>query len=368
MQEIMTPLFKVFMPQSVMGALEETLFSGYIAEGEKVAQLTKLVSDYIGNPRTVLVNSCTTALTMAYRLSGVEPGDEVITTPLTCVASNQPILAFGAVPVWVDVDPKTGMIDPLDIEHLITERTKAVVVLHKEGDPARMDEILAIAKKHDIKVIEDAAHAFGSKYKGVRIGNHGDFVCVSFQAIKHITTGDGGALVCKNEEDYIRARKIKWFGIDRENRGPGNTWEQDIRHWGYKGNMNDIAATIGVEQIKHLDEIIGKFNRNGLLYSELLEGTPGVKLVERNPNNFSTFWAYCLLTEDREGLVKKLNEAGVDAGQIHPRNDVYSIFSASKRELPHVNYFSERELSLPCGWWVAEEELRRICDIIREGW
>lgn len=367
MQTIKTPLFKVFMPRSVIGALEKTLFSGFIAEGEKVASLTKLVSDYIGNPRMVLVNSCTTALTIAYRLSGVGPGTEVITTPLTCVASNEPILALGAHPVWVDADTDTGMVDPLDVEHLITERTKAIVILHKEGDPARINEIFAIAKKYKLKVIEDAAHAFGAKYKKVKIGNHGDFVCFSFQAIKHVSTGDGGALACKSEEDYLRARKMKWFGIDRENR-MGNQWLKDIPNWGYKANMNDVAATIGIEHMKHVEELIGKFNQNGLLYSKLLAGVAGVKLIRRDTDDFSTFWAYCLLVENREDLIQKLNEAGVAADQIHPRNDVYSMFAKSKRELPNVNYFSERELCLPCGWWVDEEELTRICNVIRAGW
>jgi dTDP-4-amino-4,6-dideoxygalactose transaminase len=366
--QIKTPLFKVFMPESVMSALGGTLFSGYIAEGQKVANFRKLLSDYIGNPRIVLVNSCTTALTIAYRLAGVGPGDEVIATPLTCVASNQPMLSLGAIPVWVDVDPNSGMVDPSDIEHLITPRTKAILVLHKEGDPARMDEILAIAKEHDLKVVEDAAHALGTRYKGVKIGNHGDYVCFSFQAIKHITTGDGGAIVCKDENDYLRARKMKWFGVDREIRGPGNPWLNDIPDWGYKGNMNDVAATIGIEQIKYLDEIISAFNRNGLLYSDLLAGTPGIKLIKRYPEDYSTFWAYCLLAENREGLKRKLAESGVAADQIHPRNDVYSSFSASRRKLPNVDYFSERELCLPCGWWVDEEEIRRICAIIKAGW
>ena len=368
MQQIETPLFKVFMPRSVMSALEKTLFSGYIAEGEKVSHLTKLVAEYIGNPRTVLVNSCTMALTMAYHLSGIGPGDEVITTPLTCVASNQPILSFGAVPVWADVDPDTGMIDPIAVERLITERTKAVMVLHKEGDPARLDEILAIASTHKIKVIEDAAHAFGAKYKGRKIGNHGDFVCFSFQAIKHMTTGDGGALACKNENDYIRAKKMKWFGVDRENRGSGNPWERDISDWGYKANMNDIAATIGIEQMKHMDEIIEGFNRNGLLYTGLLKGVPGIKLIKRDHQDYSTFWAYCLLAEDKKSLERKLHESGIGAGQIHPRNDVYSIFASSRRQLPNVDYFSERELCLPCGWWVDEDKLSDICNIIKKGW
>ncbi|MBN1894421.1 DegT/DnrJ/EryC1/StrS family aminotransferase [bacterium] len=368
MQTIRTPLFKVFMPPTVKSSIEETLFSGFLAEGEKVAEFTQLVSQFIHNPQVVMMNSCTMALTIAYQLSGVGPGDEVITTPLTSIATNMPILQLGGKPVWADVDPRTGQSDPSDIEKLITQKTKAIVALHKEGDPAYLDEIHAVAKKYDIRVIEDAAHAFGAKYKGTRIGTHSDFVCFSFQAIKHITTGDGGALCCKSENDYLRARKMKWFGVERENRGTGNIWENDIQDRGYKGNMNDIAAAIGIAQMKHIDEIIEKFNRNGLAYSESLMGTAGITILERNPENFSTFWGYCVLADHKHNLEKKLREQGVAAHQIHPRNDVYSIFKESKRKLPQVDYFCQKELSLPCGWWVDDEERERICSIIQSGW
>ena len=352
-----------------MDSLERTLLSGYIAEGENVKRLTRLVSEFIENPRTVLVNSCTSALTLAFRLAGVGPGTEVITTPLTSVATNAPILGLSAVPVWVDSDPDTGMVDPNDIEHLITERTRAICVLHKEGDPARLSEILPTARKYGLKVVEDAAHAFGSRYRGASIGNHGDYICFSFQAIKHMTTGDGGALACKSEEDYLRARKLKWFGVDHDNPEGGNPWLQDVAEWGYKANLNDVAAAIGLENIKHVERLNERFHRNGMLYCELLKDTPGLKLVKRDlKNDHSIFWAYCVIVEDREALIRKLAAEGIAAAQIHPRNDVWSMFAASKRDLPNVDYFAARELSLPCGWWVSDEEVERICGVIRQGW
>ena len=366
---IVTPLFKVFMADSVEAAVTKTLYSGYVAEGENVARLTQAVSEFIGNPRTVLVNSCTSALTLAYRLAGVGPGTEVISTPLTCVASNTPILDLGGRPVWADSDPATGMMDPDDIEPLITERTKAICVLHKEGDPARLDEILALAAKHKIKVVEDSAHAFGSEYKGVKIGNHGDYACFSFQAIKHLTTGDGGALACKSEEDFARAKRLKWFGVDRGRKDVKDPWLQDVEEWGYKFNLNDIAAAVGLENIKHTRRLNALFHRNGLLYTELLKKVPGVRLIKRDlENDYSIFWAYCIVVENRASLIDKLAREGVASGQIHPRNDVYSMFAASKRRLPSLDVFAEREMSLPCGWWVEEDEVGRICDIIRRGW
>lgn len=368
MEKANIPLFKVFMPKTVMPALERVLYSGFVAEGEQVGQFESVVSDYIGNPHCVAVNSCTMALTIAFKVCGVGPDSEVITSPLTCIASNMPILLLGGKTVWADVDPQTGMMDPAGIEGLMTESTKAILVLHKEGDPANLDEILAIAKRHDLKVIEDAAHAFGARYHDKRIGNHGDFICFSFQAIKHITTGDGGVLICKDKEDCLRARKLKWFGIDRDNRQSENSWDVDIDEWGFKGNMNNISAAIGIEQMKFLDEILAKHYRNGTLYTENLKNCPGVSMIRRRSSDFSTYWVYCLLAEDRQGLIEKLNEYGISSGPIHQRNDRYRVFQESKTELPNLDAFAQRELCLPCGWWVEEEDVSMICDIIKEGW
>lgn len=317
------------------------------------------------------VNSCTTALSIAYRLAGVGPGAEVIATPLTCIASNEPIVQLGGEVVWADVDPCTGMITADTIAPLITPRTRAILVLHKEGDPARLAEILDLARRHDIKVVEDAAHAFGARYRGVRIGNHGDFVCFSFQAIKHINTGDGGALLCRDHEHYMRARRLKWFGVDRETRPAGKTFLNDVPdivEWGFKGNMNDIAATIGIEQMKQVEWVLRRYHENGAAYGQLLAGVPGVTLVPRSSEDYATFWAYCLLVENRAGLIQKLAEHGIGAGQIHERNDTYSMFRRSRRELPGVDHFDRRELSIPCGWWVDRDERERIAHVVGSGW
>ncbi|MBM4443327.1 MAG: DegT/DnrJ/EryC1/StrS family aminotransferase [Candidatus Rokubacteria bacterium] len=371
MAEIRTPLFKVFQPEGVDVALRDTLYSGFIAEGPKTAAFTRAIGDFIGNPRTVAVNSCTTALAIAFRLAGVGPGREVISTPLTCIASNEPIVQLGGTIMWADVDPRTGMITADTIAPHITSRTAAICVLHKEGDPARLGEILALARRHGIKVVEDAAHTFGARYDGAPIGSQGDYACFSFQAIKHITTGDGGALACGDEADYLRARKLKWFGVDREARPPRNTVLNevpDVVEWGFKGNMNDLAATIGLEQMKHVDAILQAFHANGIEYSRLLAAVPGIEILARSPRDFGTYWGYCLLAEGREGLVRKLAEHGVSSGQIHERNDRYSMFREFRAALPGVDHFDARELSLPCGWWVTVEERERIVDVIRKGW
>lgn len=361
------PLFKVFMPKEVDAAILETLHSGYIAEGAKVKEFRTLVGDFIGNQYVVPMSSCTMALTVAYRLAGVGPGDEVISTPLTCIATNTPLIELGARIIWADCEPKTGMIDPARLEALITSKTKAIVVLHKDGDLAKMDAIMSIAKKHNIKLVEDAAHAFGAKYKGRMVGNISDYTCFSFQAIKHITTGDGGILACKNEEDWKLAKKLKWLGLDKEDtQNKDNPWLDDISVLGYKGNMNDISATLGIAGMKYADDIIGKFNANGRLYNELLKDITGVELVEREEGNYETYWVYTLLVENRDKVMAALKAEEIASSIVHPRNDNYSIFVESKRDLPNVDYYSARELSIPCGWWVEKNDIARIVDIIKK--
>jgi len=355
------------MPAESGRAVLNVLHSGYIAEGPKVKEFGETVARFIGNPYVVPVSSCTMALTIAYRLAGIGQGDEVISIPLTCIATNTPLLELGAKIIWADCEPSTGMLDPKKLKSLITKKTKAIVVLHKDGDLAKMDEILAVAKKHKLKVIEDAAHVFGAKYRGRLVGNTADYTCFSFQAIKHLTTGDGGAIVCKTKEDYQGARKLKWFGLDKEApHSNKNIWMDDITMLGYKGNMNDISATIGIVQLKHLPRIIEKFHKNGELYNKLLKGVPGVSLVERDPENYSTYWAYTLLAENRDRIIHALEKEGIVSGVIHPRNDAYSIFKKFRRALPGVDYYADRELSIPCGWWVKRGDIIKIVKIIKE--
>jgi len=359
------PLFKVHMPQSVNEPLLKTLHSGYLSEGERVKEFKEIMSVYLDNEYVIPVSNCTMALTISYRVSGVKQGDEVISTPLTCIATNTPLINIGAKIVWSDVNPKTGMIDASKLESIITPKTKAIVVLHKDGDLAEMDKIKEIATKYGLKIIEDAAHALGGSYKGIKVGNIGDFTCFSLQAIKQITTADGGLLVCNNEEDYKLAKKYKWLGVDKEN-SVGNPWFNDIEISGYKANMNDLTATIGIEQMKYVNDVIDIYHRNGELYSELLKGVEGVDLIDREKDSYSTYWTYVILTDKREKIIESLKNEGISASVVHPRNDNYSIFKDFKRELPGVEEFSKRELSLPCGFWVSKEDINKIVKIIKD--
>ena len=304
-------LFKVHMPQSVDAPLLEVLHSGFIGQGKKVDEFESKLADYFGNKNVLSLNSGTSGLHLALRLANVGYGDEVISTAMTCTATNMPILAAGAKIVWADVDPITGLIDPDDIEKKITSKTKAIMMVHFGGIPCDVDKINSIAKKYSLKTIEDAAHAFGAEFKEEKIGNHSDFVMFSLQAIKHMTTVDGGLLLCKNREDYNRGKLLRWYGIDREQKRKDFRCEEDVIEYGYKYHMNDIAATIGIEQLKYIDDIVEKHIDNQKFYDQKLKGIKGVGLIPKNNKLKSSSWLYTIHIDERDLFIEWMSERKV---------------------------------------------------------
>jgi perosamine synthetase len=364
----MIPLFKVHMPPDVMAPLRETLFSGFIGEGPRVKDFEAQLGDYFGNKYVLTLNSCTSAIQLALRLANVGWSDEVISTSMTCTATNEPIMAAGAKIVWADIDPMTGNIDPGTIEKKITSKTKAIVVVHWGGYPVDLDEVLAIARKAGLKVIEDAAHASGAEYKGKRIGSHADFVCFSFQAIKHITTVDGGALFCTNENDYKRGKLLRWYGIDREQPRADFRCEADIAEWGYKFHMNDVTATIGSVQLRYLDGILQQRRQLASWYSRQLANVGGVRLCSWKTDRVSAFWLYTILVEKRQEFMAWMKECNVAVSQVHARNDQHTMFKDFKAPLPGVDEFIKHMICIPIGYWVGEEDREHIVASIKKGW
>jgi len=367
----MISLFKVHMPSTAQQELGEVLRSGHIAQGPRVLEFERLLSKYVANPNVATVSSCTDGLSMSLILAGVKPGDEVITTPMTCMASNMPIFAMGAKIVWADVDPTTGNIDPSSITKKITNKTKAILYVHWAGQPADIDSINEIARHHDIKTIEDAAHAFGAEYRNQKIGNHGDFVCFSFQAIKHITTGDGGMVATKNTNDLDRLVKMRWYGLDRSFDRSVTKWNTDIDGVGFKANMNDIQATLGISQMKHANSIVAKHQQNSAYYDEHLSDIEGITLIQRDVRSKTAAWIYTLLLDnekEREKFAEHMIDNGIACNVVHVRNDQYSVFADFKSSLPGVDQFCCRMINIPCGWWISKTERDHITQTIRKGW
>jgi len=359
-------LFKVHMPESVDQPLLEVLHSGFIGQGAKVDEFEQQLGEYFGNSRVLTLNSGTSGLQLALRLANVGYGDEVISTAMTCTATNMPILAAGAKIIWSDVDPITGLIDPEEIERKITPKTKAIVMVHFGGIPCDIERINQIAQKHGVKTIEDAAHAFGAEYQGKKIGNHSDFVMFSLQAIKHITTVDGGLLLCKQEEDYQRGKLLRWYGIDREQKRKDFRCEENVFEYGYKFHMNDIAATIGIEQLKHVDRIVGRHIENQRYYDEVLQGVKGVDLIPKTGHAKSSSWLYTLHIEQRDPFFQWMKEQKVMASRVHERNDKHTAFISSVAHLPKLDRFNATQVSIPVGWWISDEDRKYIADKVIE--
>ncbi len=368
----MINLFKVHMPPTAGEAVANTLYSGFITEGPKVTEFERLFGEWLGNSTVASCNSCTSALTLALATEEVGPGDEVITTPYSCMATNSPIINLGAKIVWADIDPSTGNIDPLSIAQKITPKTKAILYVHWAGQPADIDNILKVAEKHNIPVIEDAAHALGGRYKGKKIGNHSDYVCFSFQAIKHITTGDGGMIAfngARAKEKYERLCRLRWFGLDRKFNRSVTKWETDIAEVGYKMHMNDIVATLGIEQMKHIDSVTSAHINNALVYDCELSNLKGIELIRRAEDTTNAAWIYSLLLENaekRESFAKFMVDNGIACNVVHVRNDKYSCFKEFECDLPCVDQFAARMINIPCGWWLSVEDGNKIISDVKK--
>jgi len=367
-------LYKVHMPSDVAAQLSETLHSGQIAQGPKNAEFEKRLAEFFGNDNLATTNAGTSALTLALKCAGVGHGDQVISTPMTCVATNTPILNVGADIVWADVDPRTGNISPRDIRNKMSRNIKAIMYVHLGGQPAEIDEIKDIAFEWNVPIIEDAAHAMGAKYEHMLIGNHSDYVCFSFQAIKYLTTGDGGLVLTNGHrarERIEQIRRMRWFGLDRNSYRSSTKWEADIDVAGYKMHMNDIAATIGLCQMNYLSDIIRKHIDNGLYLDEALKQVDGIQMIRRRPYTKASYWFYTLLLnteKQREKFAKHMDAHGIDTNVSHIRNDIYSIFQKYKTALPNLDDFASRMINIPCGWWLDQGDIEYMVKTIREGW
>lgn len=373
------PLFKVHVPvETTLAKIREVLESGFINEGEQVTQLTQEMQKALDAKNLILTNSCTSALTLALHLAGVGHGDEVITTPMTCVATNTPIVAAGAKVVWADVNPYSGMINHETVLAKVTPQTKAVIAVAWAGTPPNLFALYEACQALNLKLILDAAHAFGANYQGEPVHQWADYTCYSFQAIKHVTTGDGGALVCRNKDDYQRSKALKWFGLDRDRtkdekgNWKGQQWDADVVEAGYKFNMNNVSAAIGLAQIEHIDEILGKHRCNAALYDELFKGFIYAYAASSPEGAESSHWVYTMrLSKDyagitRDELLKKLNAEGIMAGVVHVPNDDYTAFKDSRVDLPGLREFAQYQFSLPCGWWLSEDDVRHIAARVKE--
>ncbi len=363
----------LFYPYISPGGIQEvahTLNSRWIGQGPKVELFEQRFSSRFaqGNP-AISVGSGTDALHLAYLLAGVSAGDEVVVPVFTCTATNIPLLYIGAKPVFADIQPHSLNIDPNHVRQLVNSRTRAIVCVHYGGLPCDMNELRMIASEYGIPLIQDAAHGLGATYWEKPIGMLSDFAIYSFQAIKHFTTGDGGMITLNNPGYTEKLKRLRWFGIDRMAKQAG-VWENDIYEIGYKYQMTDIAAALGIAALDDFDRILS--HRRLLLhtYKEHLQGIPGIQLLGASyTDREHAAWLATIAVEDRRlDLQKKLYQHGIESNQVHYRNDRYTIFGGRQKNLPNMDTLEEKYLVLPIHHKVSTDDVRRICKIIRGGW
>lgn len=294
----------------------DSLKSGWITLGPKTIRFEKDIQDYIGISNAVALNSCTAGLHLALIVLGIRKGDEVITTPFTFASTANVIVHTGAKPVFVDIQGDTFNIDPKKIEQAITPNTKAILVVHYAGHPVDMDEIKQIAEKHNLHIIEDAAHAIGSEYKNQKIGSSGNLTSFSFYATKNLTTGEGGTLVTNNDELAKRLKNLRLHGMSKDawNRyGEKGDWFYEINECGWKYNMTDIQAALGLHQLRKLNNFIEKRKQYADIYNQELSKIPLIQIPRIRPYVKSSYHLYPILLKgvDRDLFIQEMKKRNI---------------------------------------------------------
>lgn len=373
----MIPLFKVFVSKKARENVLKTLESGYIAEGPQVDLLEGKIAQHFQFGNVVTVNSCTSALYLALYMTRWHTDNikcayrpQVLTSPLTCAATNIHIGHTGYDVKWCDIDPTTLNISLDDVERKLDNQTRVLLFVHWGGMPIdyhRLNDIKIKYKKKwgiNLTVIEDCAHAWCSKYNKDFVGKCqvGDFCCFSFQAIKSLTSGDGGLLMCKSEDDYKLARQLRWFGLDRDNKEDFRSC-QDIKYPGFKFHMNDVAASIALGNFSPVIHNVLRQKLNANFYASNINNKK-VKLLKYNGG--SSYWLYTLLVENRERFIQHMKNHFIECHQVHSRNDKFSIFERFQTELPKLNSIENNYVNVPVGWWLNEKQTELIVKAINK--
>ena len=343
------PLFYPHIPKNSIKSLKKVLAGRWIGQGPLVDTFEKeFEKKFTKNLPCIAVGSGTDALHLAYLLAGIKKNDEIICPVFTCTATNIPLLYIDAKIKFADIDPNTFNISIEHVKKLITKKTKAIVFVNYGGLPCNLKELTLIAKKNNIKLIQDAAQSLGSTYNKKPITEYADFTIFSFQAIKHISSGDGGLLCMKDKSLKEKAYRMRWFGIDRLKK-QGGTWENDIKEIGYKYQMTDLGACILLDSLKEFKKISMHRKKIFNIYVKELKNNKFIKIVNETGNFTHSTWLFTIITDRKDYLQKELRLAKIESNQVHFRNDRYSIFKkfVKNKEFPNMNSIEKKYLVLP---------------------
>jgi perosamine synthetase len=362
----MIPPIALFHPVVTDEAIEASgrvLRSGWIGPGPVVDEFEAAFAAEVEATHAVAVSSGTAALLLSLRLLDLTRGDEVIVSPITFAGANEVVLELGCVPIFADVDPDTGLLDPEAVAAAIGPRTAAIVVTHLGGRPVDLPAFERLAHRHDLALIEDAAHACGSRLRGRPIGSHGNTQAFSFQATKNLNAVDGGMLCVRDAADAERARRLRWMGIDRSTWQRSNSscyrWQYDIAEPGHKCAMNDLNAAIA---LAHLPALAAGNERRRTIFERYAAGladVPGVHAVRSEPDTCSASYLATFLVDDRDLLLAAFAEDAITAGVHYQRNDAHTIFGPCG-DLPGAERYWTRTISLPCHLALTDDEVDRV--------
>ncbi len=364
------PIFNTHIDKSALSSIEKLLASTFLSEGKLVKSFESELTKKLHLTHPVALNSGTSALHLALVLSNIGPGDEVIMPAQTFVATGLVALQQRAKVVFADIDYSTGNISLSSIKDKVTERTKAIILVHWGGYPCDLDEINDFAKSKNIVVVEDAAHALGATYKGKAIGSISDYTCFSFQAIKHLTTGDGGA-ICSIDPLKHEASIIKrWFGIDRPNSQLSHLGERiyDIEEVGFKYHLNDYGAALGIANLSGFKERLNARFKIANFYTNSLKTFPGIQLFNYKLDRQSAYWLYGFHVEKRDDFITALKDKGIVASVVHMGIDHNSVFGGFDMSLTNQRKFDESQIHIPIHDEVSFEKAEYIVNAIKQGW
>lgn len=350
----MISLYKVFMPNEITEGISKILNSGQLAYGQHTKAFEDKLRIYVGNPNIITVSN--SPIHFALKLIEIKDGDEIIASPMSCVATTQPVAYAGAKIIWADIDPSTGSLDPEDVKRKISSKTKAIIHYHWGGFPGYIDEINALAKENGLYVIEDASESFGAEYKGKKLGNtNTDIVCYSFTPVRLPNSIDGGGLAFKDAKLLEKARLMRDFGIDRSifRDDLGEISKQcDISIPGEGNAMNNVSGYVGSKQMDYIEDLISKQRDNAKLWAIYFENNKDIKLLNHRDEIKPSYWVYTILAPNRDKLLNDFRQKGYYASKMHLRNDLYSVFNSKADNFAGVIEFSNKQLNLPSGWWL----------------
>lgn len=362
------PIFRPWYDEAEERAVAEVLRSGWIGLGPKTAEFEKRFASYVEAPYAVAVNSATAALHLAFNVLDVS-GAEVITTPMTFVSSNHAILYNGAVPVFADIEQDTLNIDVHSIERNLCDKTRAILVVHYGGHACDMDPILGLARERSIPVIEDAAHACGGTYKGLKLGSIGTIGCFSFHAVKNLATGDGGMIVIRDPELDKKLRRLRWCGIDKDtwNRSEVDqkySWYYTVQELGFKYHMNDISASIGLVQLEKLDRANSRRREITNYYNEHFANLDWLERPVEKEYTRSALHNYVIKVDRRDELITHLQAQRISAGVHYFPIHLYSMYRKFKADVPVTERVWRRLVTLPLYPGMTDEDVERVTDAV----